>query len=452
MDDTEAPTSPSAELALTEGSLTAEIVTVGEDAGQPGRRAVRERTARKIEESFSPNTLRAWRSRWRLWEDWCAVQDPPERPLPADPAAVADYLSALGDLGHTASTMEAHLGTIGSRHRRELGVALDTSAARRIVVQRAREQAADPDEPPNATLQATALTPAHVARAVSHLDLGTTRGLQERAVLVLALALGARRSEVAALALNDIEALPYAEPHPEDGIPVLRTGLRVTIRRSKTDQRARGAVVWVRAGRRARDSSPGPTCPVAAVLAWRDHLRLEHAITSGPLFRRIDRWGNLARPGQRVAGRRPDPATGAHRADDGGISDRTVANIIQRATAVLARELAGGSGEFALPPAPAAPRSKAGSQGTNSAADREQARRARAPERRRHRRELANKPARFTGHSPRRGHIDTALTAGQDPYLVARRTRFADGSKHFWRYVDRAKGFDSGEASRGLGL
>jgi integrase len=60
-----------------------------------------------------------------------------------------------------------------------------------------------------------------------------------------------------------------------------RQGMRLLIVRSKTDQTGEGAELGI-----PRGQSP-ETCPVAALKAW---LRAA-AITSGPLFRKVTRWG-----------------------------------------------------------------------------------------------------------------------------------------------------------------
>ena len=64
----------------------------------------------------------------------------------------------------------------------------------------------------------------------------------------------------------------------------------VTVRRSETDQEGRGHQRAIRGGRH------GETCPVRALGAWLGAAR----ITSGPIFRRVDRRGHL---GDRMSAR-----------------------------------------------------------------------------------------------------------------------------------------------------
>lgn len=91
--------------------------------------------------------------------------------------------------------------------------------------------------------------------------------LTDRALLLLGFAGAFRRSELAAL---DVEDLKETEE-----------GLRITIRHSKTDQEGRGAVTAIPWGRVA--------CPVEAIKAWL-HVA---GITNGPVFRPIAKGERL---------------------------------------------------------------------------------------------------------------------------------------------------------------
>jgi integrase len=91
------------------------------------------------------------------------------------------------------------------------------------------------------------------------------QGLRDCALLALGFAGAFRRSELVALDVEDIEEA--------------REGLRVTIRRSKTDQEGAGYVLPIGHGARLR--------PVAALQGWLQAAN----ITTGPLFRRIHKAG-----------------------------------------------------------------------------------------------------------------------------------------------------------------
>jgi integrase len=91
------------------------------------------------------------------------------------------------------------------------------------------------------------------------------RGLRDRALLLLGFAAALRRSELVALDVEDIES-------DVDGV-------RVIIRRSKTDQEGAGDVVPIPNGTKLK--------PVAAILAWLEAARIDE----GPVFRPITRGG-----------------------------------------------------------------------------------------------------------------------------------------------------------------
>jgi integrase len=92
--------------------------------------------------------------------------------------------------------------------------------------------------------------------------------VRDRALLLMGFAGALRRSELVALACADIEWV--------------EGGLVVTIRKSKTDQEGRGAEIGIPYG------SSG-ACPVQALRDW---LAVAE-ISSGPIFRRVDQWGNI---------------------------------------------------------------------------------------------------------------------------------------------------------------
>src|SRR6201996_1293557 len=252
---------------------------------------VPDQTAALIREAVPENTALAYWSRWRSFEAWCRVAG--RVALPATAQTVAAYLTHLAvDRGLKATTADAHLTAIRAVHRGAGAAPPDGLAARKVVVAAQRREAArDGRYGPRKAVPVMAKDlPAIVAAC----DLETAAGLRDRAVILLGFALLARRAELAALSVSDIEHVPGE-------------GLAVTIRASKTDQSARGAV------RRVHYASAEPLCPVRAVLGWLAYLAA-HGITAGPLFTTIARWGNLgAAAGGRYmlpGDRRDAPLTG----------------------------------------------------------------------------------------------------------------------------------------------
>ena len=106
--------------------------------------------------------------------------------------------------------------------------------------------------------------PVRKAPALAEMSL---KGLRDRALILLGFAGAFRRSELVALDIADIEETD--------------AGLRVTIRRSKTDQEGHGQTIAIVRG--------GETCPVKAVRIWIAAAGIE----SGPLFRPVAKGGRL---------------------------------------------------------------------------------------------------------------------------------------------------------------
>lgn len=118
----------------------------------------------------------------------------------------------------------------------------------------------------------------------------TRRGALERAVLLVGWASALRRENLAALDVRDVAFVPE--------------GLRLMVRRSKTDQVGRGRVVAIIA------SSDPDVCPVRALRRW---LELIGKPTDGPLFRAFA------------------PGPGGDRVTTGRIRAETIARIVKRA-------------------------------------------------------------------------------------------------------------------------
>jgi integrase len=218
------------------------------------------------------NTRRAYRADWADFTAWCAEAE--RDTLPATPVTVADYLAARA---------------AGAPERPPLAVA--TLGRRLVAIARAHQLAGHPspiDEWVRTVMKGIRrqrrVTQRRVAPVVVEVlrqtvaALSDSRlGLRDRAILLLGFAAALRRSELVALDVADIRFVPQ--------------GLVLTLRQSKTDQVGEGLLKGVPLG------SSSATCPVRAVQAWLKAAGL----TEGPVFRPIDRHGNL----------RPKPLNGS---------------------------------------------------------------------------------------------------------------------------------------------
>ncbi|GAB3807147.1 tyrosine-type recombinase/integrase [Micromonospora zhanjiangensis] len=223
---------------------------------------------RRIRESVPASTRRAYAGDWRRFTRWC---DEHQRTwLPATAATLAEYVSHLADEGKASSTIERAMAAITVAHTSADTPAPNTRPAR-AVLRRHRAELADAGR---GVRKAKAVSITALRAMVDALDLSTLAGLRDRALIVVGFALGARRSELAALNIAD---LTFTDD-----------GLQVTIRRSKTDKDSAGRTTAL-----PYTSRPG-TCPVRTMQAWLDALAARGQ-TSGPVFRRIDRHGTLGR-------------------------------------------------------------------------------------------------------------------------------------------------------------
>lgn len=208
----------------------------------------------------SLNTMKAYRCDWAHFESWCSNSG--IEALSATPDIIAGYVADIAASFRTG-TVERRLTAI--RHvLRQAGQSgyRDDPALRETVngIRRA-----------NGTHQQgkSAISIALLRAMVERLP-SSTAGLRDRALLLLGYAAALRRSEIVGLDVDDVEEAPE--------------GLILHIRRSKMDQTGRGEEVGVVFG-----TSPA-TCSVRAFRAWLN----SSGIKTGPVFRPIDRHGNVS--------------------------------------------------------------------------------------------------------------------------------------------------------------
>jgi integrase len=209
--------------------------------------------------SQAPATARAYASDWRVFAAWCAVRE--LVPLPAAPETVAVFLADEARRSVKPSTLGRRLAAIRAGHAAvQLETPTAADAVRRVMRGIRRTAAAD-----GVRIVRKAPATAERVKVMAMHCPPTLTGLRDRALLLLGFAGAFRRSELAALDVADLEE------H--------RDGLRVHVRRSKTDQEGEGATVAIVRGRDA--------CPVAAVRTWLDAA----GIREGAVFRPVTKMG-----------------------------------------------------------------------------------------------------------------------------------------------------------------
>jgi len=208
--------------------------------------------------AYASNTRRALLADTEIWAEWCARLA--HCPLPAEPRVVARFIDEMGATNRKPATVRRYLASLAHLHRaaklpdptRDETVLL---AMRRLARAKSTRQR-----------QAAGITEGDVAAIL----VSTGRRLIDRRNLALLLVgrdLLARRSELVALRVEDVEFDP-------DG------SANVLIRRGKTDQEGEGAMLWL---------------SDRAVEHLKDWLN-QAGILEGPIFRSIDRQGRLGGP------------------------------------------------------------------------------------------------------------------------------------------------------------
>jgi integrase len=223
--------------------------------------------ADRLINAAAENTKAAHAWDWAAFTEWCAREG--RVPLPATAQTLLDYVTHLIGHPYAPASIDRAMGSIRAIHA-ERGYEDQPSVrpARRILRAYRRQWSDDG----NRVRKATPVKVDSLRAMVDTCDPSTPAGTRDRCVLLLGFGLMSRRSELAGLDIADIAEAPE--------------GLDVLIRRSKTDQEARGRIVPVLAGQHPE------TCPVRATEAW-VRLLAERGITTGALLRPIDRHGRI---------------------------------------------------------------------------------------------------------------------------------------------------------------
>src|SRR5215217_471510 len=224
--------------------------------------------------SKAQGTVRAYRTDAAAFDAWCKQHE--LQAVPADPATIAVFLVDEAERGIAASTIGRRVAAI--RYAHKLAGYPDPTGhpdvAETLTGIRRRHGTATEGKAP-----ATAEV---VTQMLAHIPPGLA-GQRDRAILALGFSAALRRSELVALDVTDL-------------VPD-RDGLRLMIRRSKTDQEGAGQEIAVPHGRHLK--------PVEAVRTWLSAA----GIIAGPVFRPVSRAGTIR---------------------SARLTDQSIANIVKR--------------------------------------------------------------------------------------------------------------------------
>src|SRR3984893_10318995 len=201
------------------------------------------------EGAYSANTLRAQKADGAIFQAYCEGRG--ESFLPADPNTIRAFIEDQVKAGKKPATVRRYIATIGRAH---IGAGLlnpcSGEAVRLALKKMGRETSAR-------QAQARALGWDEIKQFIASAGQGL-RADRERAMLCVAYETMARRSELVALEVRDIEFLPNG------------TG-QALIRRGKTDAEGQGRVAYL-----SRET-------VKWLKVWLKHSN----ISEGAIFRRL---------------------------------------------------------------------------------------------------------------------------------------------------------------------
>lgn len=211
-----------------------------------------EQVFKYLNAALAENTVLAYRTDLNHFLGWGGA-------IPAQPESVANYIAHFATR-LAPSTLSRRLVAIGHAHA-DCGLPSPTdSVLVRATLRGVRRTCSRPIR------QVAPLQKADLQKMMRGLT--GLHGLRDAALLLLGFAGAFRRSELVSLDVEDVE---FSDE-----------GMTVRIKRSKTDQEGQGRVVAIPRVR-------GRCCPTKKLEEW---LTVS-AITSGPIFRRFNRYGQL---------------------------------------------------------------------------------------------------------------------------------------------------------------
>ena len=197
--------------------------------------------------SRAANTLRGYRTDWARWTAWAALNGAVQ--MPANPRAVEAWLCEEAST-HTPGTLGRRVAALRLAHELA-GFPSPIDSHVRRVLEGIRRTVGRPAR------RVAPMLLEDLRAAVATLDLDTLEGLRDRAALTIGWAGAFRRSELVALRVDDVS-------WTDDGI-------RVMVRRSKTDQGGTGQAIGIPHARPEHDD----VCPPCSLADWLGTAKLE---------------------------------------------------------------------------------------------------------------------------------------------------------------------------------
>jgi len=227
-------------------------------------KALQEETLLNLQSSKANNTVRAYKSDFNDFSLFCVQNG--FKSLPSEPKIVSLYLTHLSTKDIKMSTLKRRLVSIGVIHKLK-GYYLDTkhpSIIENIMGIKRRKGSVQKGKKP--------LLINNLKQIINVIDEDKNneiKTIRDRSIILIGFSGGFRRNEIVSLDYDDLDFVPE--------------GLKITLKRSKTDQFGEGTLK----GLPYFESSQ--YCPVLSLKKW---IKISN-INSGPLFRRFSKGSKL---------------------------------------------------------------------------------------------------------------------------------------------------------------
>ena len=228
-------------------------------------KALQDQTLNNLKSSRANNTIRAYRSDFKDFSFFCAKNS--LKTFPTDSKIVALYLTYLSSKGAKISTLKRRLVSLGVIHKLK-GHYLDTKHP--IIIEnlmgiKRKIGSFQQGKKPILINQLKS-----IINVIGNEKTKEIKKIRDKTLILIGFGGGFRRSELVSIDYNDIELVPE--------------GVKIVIRRSKTDQFGEGMVKGL------PYFSNQNYCPVLHLKKW---LEISN-IKSGPLFRRFSKSSKLS--------------------------------------------------------------------------------------------------------------------------------------------------------------
>ena len=226
---------------------------------------LRDETLVNLQSSKADNTVRAYKSDFKDFDLFCIKND--FKSLPSEPKIVSLYLTYLSTNDAKMSTLKRRLVSIGVIHKLK-GFYLDTkhpSIIENIMGIKRRKGSIQRGKKP-LLINSLKL----IINVIDQQKKEEIKKIRDRSIILIGFSGGFRRNEIVSLDFDDLD--------------FVSEGLKINLRRSKTDQFGEGSLKALP----YFDNSQ--YCPVKSLQNW---LEISN-IKTGPLFRRFTKGSKLS--------------------------------------------------------------------------------------------------------------------------------------------------------------